>query len=148
MPDEQRPLLHDGCSAVGSDANQSTASRRRLIVSSLLILLSCNLYSIIVDTAGNQLVEGAACKQLHPEVTDWYRDPICKSLDVQDRLALITGWEFSWALVPGLLLAIPYGVFMDRYGPRAMLVLVALGGLVTQTLYLAVSKSFPCADQV
>ncbi|OAA80750.1 Major facilitator superfamily transporter [Akanthomyces lecanii RCEF 1005] len=140
MPDEQRPLLHDGGSAVGSDANQSTASRRGLIVSSLLILLSCNLYSIIVDTAGNQLVEGAACKQLHPEVTDRYRDPICKSLDVQDRLALITGWEFSWALVPGLLLAIPYGVFMDRYGPRAMLILVALGGLITQTLYLAVTQ--------
>lgn len=137
---EQRPLLRDGPSTVGSDVDQPTASRRGLIVSSLLILLSCNLYSIIVDTAGNQLVEGAACKQLHPEVTNWYHDPICKSLDVQDRLALITGWEFSWALVPGLLLAIPYGVFMDRYGPRAMLIFVALGGLITQTLYLVVSK--------
>lgn len=138
--EERRPLLQDSPVRAGSGVDQPTASRRGLIVSSLLILLSCNLYSIIVDTAGNQLVEGAACKQLHPEVTDWYGDRVCKSLDVQDRLALITGWEFSWALVPGLLLAIPYGVFMDRYGPRAMLILVALGGLITQTLYLAVSE--------
>ncbi|KGQ12429.1 hypothetical protein BBAD15_g1804 [Beauveria bassiana D1-5] len=155
--DEQRPLLHEGASSVGDDAalpkttttTQPTASssssssssslwsRRGLIVSSLLILLTSNLTAILVDTASNQLIEGAACKQLHPEVTDWYKDPVCKkSLDVQDRLALIAGWEYSWSLVPGLLLAIPYGIFMDRYGPRAMLILVALGGVITQTLYL------------
>ncbi|PMB69505.1 hypothetical protein BM221_004149 [Beauveria bassiana] len=157
--DEQRPLLHEGASSVGGDAalpktttttqptasssssSSSSSSRRGLIVSSLLILLTSNLTAILVDTASNQLIEGAACKQLHPEVTDWYEDTVCKkSLDVQDRLALIAGWEYSWSLVPGLLLAIPYGVFMDRYGPRAMLILVALGGVITQTLYLVVTQ--------
>ncbi|KAJ6781210.1 hypothetical protein PWT90_10566 [Aphanocladium album] len=152
--EEQRPLLHGETPSVGGAAaneppqprstpDEPTRSRRRLVISSLLIMLSSNITSILVDTAGNQLVEGAACKQLHPEVTDWYRDPVCKSLDVQDRLALVTGWEYSWSLVPGMLLAIPYGVFIDRYGPRAMAVLVALGGFINQVTYLAVSECLP-----
>ncbi|KAJ3498540.1 hypothetical protein NLG97_g1033 [Lecanicillium saksenae] len=137
---EQQPLLQHEHSADRGHVDQLASSRRRLIISSLLIMFSSNITAILVDTAGNQLVEGAACKQLHPEVTDWYHDPICKSLDVQDRLALVTGWEYSWSLVPGLLLAIPYGIFIDRYGPRAMAVLVALGGVITQVIYLTITQ--------
>lgn len=150
--DEHRPLLRSGSHTVGSTSDASSSPqpiatatpassrrRRNLIISAVLILLSSNLVTVLVDTAGNQLVEGAACKQLHPEVQDWYKDPICKSLDVQDRLALITGYEFTWALIPGLILAIPYGVFTDHYGPRAMMVLIALGGFITQATYLTVS---------
>ncbi|OAA69112.1 Major facilitator superfamily transporter [Cordyceps fumosorosea ARSEF 2679] len=141
--EEQQPLLHPSNPSPSSIIPDLPPSPRRrrppLIVSSLLILLASSLSSILVDTAGNQLVEGAACLQLHPgSVTDPYADPVCKALDVQDRLALIAGWEYSWSLAPGLLLAIPYGVFMDRYGPRAMMILVALGGVITQTLYLVV----------
>lgn len=155
--DEQRPLLSSSSSAatmvVGEapEPTEPTAStdaapgsapskeRLRLIVSALLILLVANLVAVLVDTAINQLTEGAACRQLHPNVVDWYNDPVCKSLDVQDRLALVMGWEFSSSLIPGLLLAIPYGIFIDKYGPRAMMVLVALGGVITQSSYWVIS---------
>lgn len=152
--EEQRPLLSSGSSVATivageaevpttpSDATPSSASskaRLRLIVSALLILLAANLVAVLVDTAMNQLTEGAACRQLHPDVVDWYNDPVCKSLDVQDRLALVMGWEVSSSLIPGLILAIPYGIFIDKYGPRAMMVLVSLGGVITQSSYLVIS---------
>lgn len=145
--DEQRPLLSDtvdGAQPLEQPQSHATWSRRHLITSSVLILTSAMQGASFVSPAMNQLVESAACQQLHPNVTDWYHDQTCKRLDVQDRLALIMGWEPTYALIPALATAIPYGVFTDKYGPKAMMFLVSLGGVVVQVGELVTSKSsFP-----
>lgn len=145
VQNEQRPLLGDTADDAPSPAQQprhAKWSRRHLIISSVLILISAMLGASFVSPAMNQLVEGAACQQLHPTVTDWYHDSICKRNDVQDRLALIMGWESTYALIPALATAIPYGVFTDKHGPKAMMFLVSLGGVIVQAGEFITSK--PC----
>ncbi|KAJ3493104.1 hypothetical protein NLG97_g4952 [Lecanicillium saksenae] len=137
---ERRPLLSevgDEGDVLEEPASRAAWSRRRLIASSALVLITAVVGAAFVNPAMNQLVEGAACQQLHPNVKDWYHDKVCKSPDVQDRLAMIMGWEVTYALIPALATAIPYGVFTDRHGPKAMSFLVGLGAIIVQVGELA-----------
>lgn len=136
---EERPLLSGSREASPARGSPSQAelptrawSRRHLLISSILVLITVMQAAVFVTPAMNHLVEAAACQQLHPDVTDCYDDPICKSADVQDRLAMIMGWETTFALIPALATAIPYGIFADRYGPKVLLLLVVVGGFVVQ----------------
>ncbi len=89
-----------------------------------------------ISVALNQLIEGAACQQLLPDVTQPYTDKRCQNdVEVQSRLAQIMGWLATFMLLPGLITAIPYGLFADRYGARALL-LIAFFGQVTFNLAL------------
>ncbi|KAK9439183.1 Major facilitator superfamily domain, general substrate transporter [Metarhizium brunneum] len=51
----------------------------------------------------------------------------CKIASVQEELARVKGIEFLFMMVPGLLLAIPYGILADRWGRRPVLLLCLLG---------------------
>lgn len=90
----------------------------------------------------NQLVEGAACQQLYPDVTEPYADDRCKNEDVQSKLTLVMGWEMTFMLLPGLITAIPWGLFADRYGARAFLFIAFLGQLGYNLAEMGVGKFF------
>ncbi|PWY64054.1 MFS general substrate transporter [Aspergillus heteromorphus CBS 117.55] len=55
---------------------------------------------------------------------------ICKSEPVQSELALVNGWKDTSEFLPGILLAVPYGVLADRWGRRPVLLLGILGVLL------------------
>ncbi len=152
---ERRPLLSDGANS-SSAANGATAEplvanepppppvgRSRFIYVAVVGLLINAAVATTADFSGvslNQLIEGAACKQLYPDVTNPYHDDRCKNSDVQTRLSLVTGWDMTFSMIPGLLTAIPYGVFADAYGPRALLLLVFAGSILLQVWQLVVCK--------
>lgn len=46
------------------------------------------------------------------------------------------GWLISFIALPAALLAIPSGIVVDRYGPRRILIIAALFGIVADLLYV------------
>lgn len=51
------------------------------------------------------------------------------------------GWLVALIAIPAALLAIPSGIVVDRFGPRAVLIGGACGGMAANLLYLAASHS-------
>ncbi|KAF8537766.1 major facilitator superfamily domain-containing protein [Trichophaea hybrida] len=51
----------------------------------------------------------------------------CKVDSIQEELAFLNGFQTLFSNIPGVLLAIPYGVLADRYGRKIILVLALLG---------------------
>lgn len=148
---ERRPLLGDNASSANEPPGSTTeaeltddrSARSRFIYVAVVGLLINAAVATTADFSGvslNALIEGAACKQLYPDVTDPYGDERCKNTDVQTRLSLVTGWDMTFSMVPGLLTAVPYGVFADTYGPRALLLLVFAGSVLLQVWQLVVCK--------
>ncbi|KAL4971127.1 MFS transporter [Aspergillus stella-maris] len=80
-----------------------------------------------------QILENIICHNLHPDTATASdpNPPICKDADVQSELALINGWKETFDLLPGIILALPYGVMADRWGRKKVL-LLSLLGLVLQ----------------
>jgi MFS family permease len=92
-----------------------------------------------LDTGMTELIESAACRNLVPSGAAEPTDPSrCKAPDVQSRLSLVLGWDMTFSMVPGLLAAVPYGVFADTYGPRVVLLLVFVGITMSKTLQLVI----------
>ncbi|KAB8257987.1 major facilitator superfamily domain-containing protein [Aspergillus pseudonomiae] len=55
----------------------------------------------------------------------------CKSPEVQGELALLIGWKDTIDQLPGIILALPYGLAADRFGRKPIL-LLCLAGLVLE----------------
>ena len=147
---ERRPLLgdrHDSTEEVAEDttpAEDEHIPPSRLfyiVIIGLLINTSVYINAEFMGVSLNQLIEGA-CKTLYPDVSNPYFDKQCKSQDVQTQLSLVQGWDGTFAMMPGLLMAIPYGVFADSNGPRGLLLLVFAGSVLMQLWQLAVCKFF------
>lgn len=64
----------------------------------------------------------------HQDSTDWS----CKSDPVQAELALLTGIKDTMDQIPGILLALPYGLAADRIGRRPILLLCLFGLLLEE----------------
>ena len=129
---ERRPLLNT-TEATSNPSNPPT--QHRVVYTTIIGLLvnaTCVTASAFSNGSMDQLVEGAVCQRLYADVTDRYHDPRCKNDDVQSQLSLVNGWQTTFGIVPGLLVAVPYGFFADKYGPRALLPLTFLGTTTTQ----------------
>ncbi len=105
----------------------------------------------------NAVMESIICRQAHPDIfpptppppldqavagggrggggglvlTD---DPRCKGPDVQGYLAMLRGWQATFDCVPGIVMAVPFGVLSDRWGRRPVLG-VSLGGIVGSMVF-------------
>jgi MFS family permease len=129
---ERRPLLYN---AEASPKSAPPPAKHRIVYTAIIGFLVNAAYVTAIafsNGAMDQLVEGAACQRLYPDVTDRYHDRRCKNDDVQSQLSLVNGWQTTFGIVPGLLVAVPYGFFADKYGPRALLPLTFLGTTTTQ----------------
>ena len=162
-PHEQEPLLSNADGATpgaGDEAAAATAGPtdattspsadtgppRSRILRVAIVGFFINMtvdFSISFASVGlNQLVEGAACQQLYPDVTEPYVDERCKKEDVQSKLTMVMGWQMTFLLIPGLITAIPWGVFADRYGARALLFIAFLGQVAFYFAQMVVGKFF------
>ena len=72
-------------------------------------------------------------------------EKLCKIDPVQDKLAMIVGWQELWDSIPGILLAVPYGALADRYGRKWFLCL-ALAGVWLSLLWTAFVCAWPCGS--
>lgn len=104
----------------------------RAIVAAILCFVLMDTGGKCVDLAFNALWESSICYNLHPDLRngtleDRLADPRCKGEDVQSELAVLKGWFNMWIMVPGLVMAMPYGILADRMGPRFVILLVPIG---------------------
>lgn len=141
-PGENTRLLSQEVEAAQSyDAAQAQEQSRfeRARRQRILVLLSL---SIVAVDFGNGLsyapqlsiLEQIICQHLHmhPAALLASTDPpICKAPDVQGELAIVNGWKDTFDQVPGILLALPYGLAADRIG-RKPIILLALAGLLLE----------------
>lgn len=87
-----------------------------------------------------EIMEGIICRSLHPDVDNTLNNPICKRADVQSEFAELQGWSLPFALVPGLVTAIPYGTMADKHGRRLVLCLAIVGIVIAQLLGIVICK--------
>ncbi|KAK4227516.1 major facilitator superfamily domain-containing protein [Podospora fimiseda] len=93
------------------------------------------------------IMESIICRQLHPDELSLpiggggihyagdvvlVDNPICKSADVQGRLAMIRAWGYTFDALPGILLSVPYGMLSDKWGRKPVMLLSLLGIILGQ----------------
>jgi hypothetical protein len=67
-------------------------------------------------------------------------EKFCKVDPVQDKVAMILGWQSSFKSIPAILLPIPYGYLADTYGRKWIAVLAMLGYTLSlaSTLFIVI----------
>ncbi|RAK99824.1 MFS general substrate transporter [Aspergillus ibericus CBS 121593] len=107
-------------------------------------LVICAAFIFVVDFASelriaptNQLLELSVCRSYYRSI-----DPItiapdgtilgksCKVHAIQREVAVLRGWLGLAEALPGLLLAIPYGLLAQRYGRKLVATLGLTGGII------------------
>jgi hypothetical protein len=148
--DERSPLLRSSGKNDQADApsarpvleDATVAQILRAAIPAILITVAFEFSMDFISVAFSQLIEGAICSQKYPDIQDPYNDPICKSDDVQAMLSFVRAWEISLGILPGLLMALPYGMIADKYGPKRVLFLVFLGNIISLGLETIVCESY------
>ncbi|GFG23267.1 metapyrocatechase 2 [Aspergillus udagawae] len=134
---EEAPLLGDNHA---SESRRSTHARWILIVLSLGII-AINFGSNLAMAPQIQIFESIICRKLHPEIafltTQEQIDARCKAADVQGELALVNGWKETLDTLPGIFLALPFGLMADQAG-RKMVLRLSLLGLITEEVMVRI----------
>ncbi|PYH97882.1 MFS general substrate transporter, partial [Aspergillus ellipticus CBS 707.79] len=81
-----------------------------------------------------RLLESIICRQYYKETEPTWSEAgipehLCKTGPVQAALAQLLGWQSFFDNIPGLLLALPYGILADNYGRRKIMTLSFVGQL-------------------
>ncbi|KAK0732543.1 major facilitator superfamily domain-containing protein [Apiosordaria backusii] len=129
-----------------SSSNNPLSSVKRLYVMvfclSLVILQTTGL--TLADTPLTEIQERIICQQIHGLPLQAGGANPCKDNDVQGELSTILGWKITLSLIPSLLMAVPYGAGIDRFGRRPFLGLCFVG-LSLSAGWDAVVCAFPSA---
>ncbi len=137
----------DGCSHPpsprtndGGNRERGTASRIKIAVLCLALFLVIEFAATILAICISQIQEGVICQGFYPDVEDTKTDPRCKDDRVQSELSTIQGWGFTFAIIPGIITAVPYGVAADKYGRRIILSLSLLGTFLVEALGMIICE--------
>ncbi|KAK4168770.1 major facilitator superfamily domain-containing protein [Cladorrhinum sp. PSN259] len=127
--------------------------RPTVILLAFIILFLIELAIGMVAAPTNAIMESIICRQMHPDelllpshsgtvVGGIIRhfaggvflvdNPICKSPDVQGKLAMIRAWGYTFDCLPGILLSVPYGMVSDKWGRKPVIYLSLLGVILGQ----------------
>jgi hypothetical protein len=126
---ESSPLL--------AASNDKPANHRHFVLVATVIVFSIFVIEI-GDFMGrapmSRLLEDCICRKYYESAETMGLDlslPIpeenCKIPAIQRELAMLKGWDQTFSSIPGLLLAIPYGVLADKYGRKLVWGLCGLG---------------------
>ncbi|PMB64982.1 hypothetical protein BM221_009169 [Beauveria bassiana] len=147
---ESEPLLHerlertDQIAPTGEvtddDDDRTTAQRLRLLFPCLLLLLCIMVGNGMTDTPLNEISEAIICRNIFGQVPDPASDPRCKDSQVQSELALISGWELTFGLIPSLVVGVPFGLAADKYGRRAVILLTSVGVVLSTLLTIVICE--------
>ncbi|KAK5656383.1 hypothetical protein OQA88_4764 [Cercophora sp. LCS_1] len=144
---ERAPLLDDHVRDESEERRDHVRQRVRLrvIVLCFATIFILELGSGMLMPPMTEITESIICGQMHPEFarggnsTGDPHDP-CRSDDVQSYLAMLRGWVYTFEALPGLILAVPYGILLDRWGRRPVLVLGILGLVLSAVGAILVSS--------
>lgn len=157
----QSPIQADSPSPTWTWTKSNTAALRQFISREETPILLCTfaLYFLasfakhVIEVPFIALLERTICTQYYrhngnPTAHDRqeFAGRLCKVVPVQDKLATVTGWKFSFDAVPGLLTAILYGSFADKFGRKPVLFLFSTGmmtSLIWIVLVCYANEAFP-----
>ncbi|PQE09465.1 Major facilitator superfamily domain general substrate transporter protein [Rutstroemia sp. NJR-2017a BVV2] len=66
----------------------------------------------------------------------------CKNDVIQGKMAMLKGWDQMFSCIPGLIMAVPYGVLADRIGRRTVLFLALIGVTASMGWAMSVCEFF------
>lgn len=148
---ERTPLLPDSAGH-SSDAAPCVAYEgeipplRRLAIALpyLLVFLAFEIAVSLVAIPMSPIQEVIICRKHYADVVG--ADPRCKNEVVQSELSMLKGWEVTFALIPGMVTAVPYGMAADKYGRRLVLGLSLLGLTLSQAadIIICASRAIVC----
>lgn len=117
----------------------------RAVVVGVLVLVVTDTALVAGELALSALYESALCHNRHPDssgsLADRLADPRCKEEAVQSDLAALLGWMNMLSMVPGLIMAMPYGRLADRFGPGLVLILMFVGDGLYLLAHTAISAN-------
>ncbi|KAJ6442834.1 MFS transporter [Purpureocillium lavendulum] len=119
--------------AAADDAPPARTTRWTPIIIMLVMLGVDSLSYIMCFAPQTQLFEDIACRKhysLTKSAVDSGNGDWCKAPEVQDTVAQLFGWQAFFDGIPGLLLAMHYGVMADKRGRQPVMFLSKLGSLL------------------
>lgn len=135
---EETPLL--GPSRGGGD-DADTAYQRRVITTTFIMVIVVDLAGFFLEAPQTKILEGIICSRHYASAASGSGSgsgsPDCAAGPVQAELATVTQMLNTFNRLPGLVVAIPFGMLADKYGRRPVLLLAILGALLQD----AVSKT-------
>ncbi|KAF4343720.1 major facilitator superfamily transporter [Fusarium beomiforme] len=107
----------------------------------IYVVLLCIVLAVVSDVGESlyaaprvRLFESVACTRYYlrhdPSLVDRHGsvpERFCKINSVQDKVALVVGWQYFFDAIPAILLPIPYGYVADLRGRKWILVLALVG---------------------
>ena len=144
--DSPRDSLEEAASLLSSDvASDHSASDAlsapkkkpwmRLCVLGLLLIAIVDVGAFLAEPPRTRIFEANICLSYYRQhdasaigVDDTIPESKCKIDAVQQKLAMIFGWQDMFDAIPGILLAVPFGTLADRVG-RKWIFTAALMGL-------------------
>jgi MFS family permease len=106
----------------------------------VLVLVMIEAAALLISIPLNQVIEANICRQLRPDLE--LQSSACgDDGDVQGELAMLTGWNTTFALLAGIITAIPFGIMADKYGRKSGLCLCVLGITMAESATVIICKS-------
>jgi len=135
--DSERPRNYWRRSWFSRDSNSDGLSREtKIIICVLCLQFLISFAKHIIEVPTIRLFEIAICNRyyrnsqaLEPSIFKGKHidERKCKIPQIQNDLAYLVGWRFSFDALPGLLTALIYGRLADRIGRRIVLFLSCVG---------------------
>ncbi|MCJ1473273.1 hypothetical protein MMC13_001924 [Lambiella insularis] len=103
--------------------------RRMVILLIVALIVSVDLPSVLQSSPTVRIIEDIFCKAYYEKndptkfsAGGTIEESLCKVDSVQAELAYLKGWMSFFDHLPGLFLAIPFGMMADKYGRKWLLV--------------------------
>lgn len=131
---EGAPLL--GSRRSGDDADAAYA-RRRVVTTTFVMVILVDLAGFFLEAPQTKILEGIICSRYYNAAAGAgaaLSEHDCTIGPVQSELATVAQMLNTFNRLPGLLVAIPFGILADRYGRRLVLVLAILGALLQDVI--------------
>jgi hypothetical protein len=120
-----------------------------LVVLCLLLIAIVDMGAFLAEPPKTRIFEANICLEYYrahdASVIDEHGnvpEKLCKIDAVQQKLAMIFGWQDTFDALPGVLLAIPFGTLADRVGRKWIFTASLFGLQLNFAWVLLVCKTF------
>ncbi|KAI7777194.1 hypothetical protein LA080_003926 [Diaporthe eres] len=123
---------------------QQTARKRRsprFIVAALAILVFITQFGAsLSDVPSVRLLQEIICRRNYGLAPDSsVEEEKCRTDGIQSQLNVISTGALVFGYLPGILVALPYGMLADRRGRKPVLGLCILGMILSQLIWIAIA---------
>jgi len=118
-----------------------------LVVLALLLVTIIDVGDFLAEPPKTRIYETNICLAYYREhdasaigADGRIPEQLCKIDEVQQKLAMIFGWQDTFDAIPGILLAIPFGTLADRVGRKWIFAASLLGCWLSSAWILLICK--------